>query len=44
MLDLLRLVTLGFSQLPMAANLLVVLAFPSLAVLLAARAITALRT
>jgi ABC-2 type transport system permease protein len=43
MLDLLRLVTLGFSQLPMAANLLVVLAFPPLAVILAARAIIALR-
>ncbi len=43
MLDLLRLVTLGFSQLPMAANLLVVLALPSLTVLLAARAMTALR-
>jgi len=43
MLDLLRLVTLGFSQLPMAANLLVVLAFPPLAVMLAARAIAVLR-
>ena len=43
MLDLLRLVTLGFSQLPMAANLLTVLAFPLLAVILATRAIMALR-
>jgi ABC-2 type transport system permease protein len=43
MLDLLRLVTLGFSQLPMAANLLVVLALPPLAVMLAARAIMFLR-
>ena len=43
MLDLLRLVTLGFSQLPMAANLLVVLALPPLAVVLAARAIMFLR-
>jgi ABC-2 type transport system permease protein len=43
MLDLLRLVTLGFSQLPMAANLLVVLALPPVAVVLAARAIMFLR-
>ena len=43
LLDLLRLVTLGFSQLPLAADLLVVVAFPALAVLLAARAITGLR-
>ena len=43
MLDLLRLVTLGFSQLPMAANLLVVLTLPPLAVMLAARAIMFLR-
>ena len=43
MLDLLRLVTLGFSQLPMAANILAVLAFPPLTVILAARAIIALR-
>lgn len=43
MLDLLRLVTLGFSQLPMAADVLVVLAFPPLAVIFAARAMTALR-
>jgi ABC-2 type transport system permease protein len=43
MLDLLRLVTLGFSQLPMAANLAIVLAFPLLAVGLAAYAMTALR-
>ena len=43
MLDLLRLVTLGFSQLPMAADLLAVLALPPLAVILAARAIIALR-
>lgn len=43
LLDLLRLATLGFSQLPMAANLGVTLLFPPLAVLLAARAITTLR-
>ena len=43
MLDLLRVVTLGFSQLPLAANLLIVLAFPPLAVILAARALAALR-
>ena len=43
MLDLLRLVTLGFSQLPMAANLLIVLVFPALAVVFAAYAMTALR-
>lgn len=43
MLDLLRLVTLGFSQLPMAGNLLAVLVLPPLAVLLAARAMTGLR-
>lgn len=43
MLDLLRLVTLGFSQLPLAADLLAVLALPPLAVTLAARAIAALR-
>lgn len=43
MLDLLRLVTLGFSQLPMAASVLIVLAFPPLAVIFAARAMTALR-
>lgn len=43
MLDLLRLVTLGFSQLPMAVNLTVVLAFPPVAVIFAARAMSALR-
>ena len=43
MLDLLRLVTLGFSQLPMTVNLLAVLAFPPLVVVLAARAMAALR-
>ena len=43
LLDLLRLVTLGFSQLPLAANLAVVLVFPLLAVLLAARAMVGLR-
>ena len=43
MLDLLRLVTLGFNQLPMAANLLIVLVFPALAVVFAAYAMTALR-
>jgi ABC-2 type transport system permease protein len=43
MLDLLRLVTLGLSQLPIAVNLLAVLAFPPLAVMFAARAISALR-
>ncbi len=43
MLDLLRLVTLGFSQLPMAANLIVVLALPPIAVLCAARAMAGLR-
>ena len=43
LLDLLRLVTLGFSQLPLAANLAVVLVFPLIAVLLAARAMVGLR-
>lgn len=43
MLDLLRLVTLGFSQLPMAGNLVAVIALPPLAVLLAARAMDGLR-
>jgi ABC-2 type transport system permease protein len=42
-LDLLRLVTLGFSQLPIAANFLVILALPPLAVFLAARAMAGLR-
>ena len=44
LLDLLRLVTLGFSQLPLAADLLVALAFPPVAMLLAARAIVGLRS
>lgn len=43
MLDLLRLVTLGFSQLPMAADLTAILALPLLAIVLAARAMAALR-
>lgn len=43
MLDLLRLVTLGFSQLPMTANLLTVLAVPPLAVILAACTLINLR-
>lgn len=43
MLDLLRLVTLGFSQLPMMANLVLVVALPPIAVILAARAIMGLR-
>jgi ABC-2 type transport system permease protein len=43
LLDLLRLVTLGFSQLPMAASLLIVSVFPVLAVISAAYAMTALR-
>lgn len=42
-LDLLRLVTLGFSQLPMAGDLLAVSVLPPLAVLLAARAMAGLR-
>ena len=43
MLDLLRLVTLGFSQLPLTFNLVAVLALPPLVVVLAARAMAALR-
>lgn len=43
MLDLLRLVTLGFSQLPMAGNLVAVIVLPPLALLLAARSIGGLR-
>ena len=43
MLDLLRLVTLGFSQLPMAGNLLAILVLPPLTTLLAARAMAGLR-
>lgn len=43
MLDLLRLVTLGFSQLPVAASLAVILALPPIAVLFAARAMAGLR-
>jgi ABC-2 type transport system permease protein len=43
MLDLLRLVTLGFSQLPIAANLMTMLLLPPVAVLFAARAMAGLR-
>jgi ABC-2 type transport system permease protein len=43
MLDLLRRVVLDFSQLPMAANLLAILALPPLAVVLAAYAMASLR-
>lgn len=43
MLDLLRLVMLGFTQLPMAGNLAAVLVLPPLAILLAARAMAGLR-
>jgi ABC-2 type transport system permease protein len=43
MLDLLRLVTLGFSQLPVAGSLLVATLLPPLAVALAARAMMGLR-
>ncbi|MCA8880729.1 MAG: ABC transporter permease [Rhodobacteraceae bacterium] len=43
MLDLLRLVALDFSQLPLAASLAVITVLPPLAVLLAARAMAGLR-
>lgn len=43
MLDLLRLVTLGFSQLPLAGNLLAIVALPPVAVLVAAHAMAGLR-
>ncbi len=43
MLDLLRLVALDFSQLPLSASLAVITVLPPLAVLLAARAMAGLR-